>query len=96
MSIKNDIDELLWYTTMNARESAGEEWADELLVRCRRVYEQGIRDKAIVEVDKQLRRFEKQLAKEGKVIRDRLVFRTEQVESFVKHYLTFDEWLEAM
>lgn len=95
-TIKNDIDELLWYTAVNARESVGEDWADELLEACRRVYDKGIRDKAILEVDKQLRRLEKQLKSEGKIIRDRLKFRTEQVEFFARHYLTFDEWLEAM
>jgi RNase P/RNase MRP subunit POP5 len=92
MAIKNDIDELLWYAVISANESEGEEWADELLGACRRVYESNIRQEATAKVDKWLKESEKKLAKEGKVIANRAHFRKEQVAVVLCSYKSFDEW----
>jgi ABC-type uncharacterized transport system involved in gliding motility auxiliary subunit len=94
-SARKDIDEILFYAVINARESVGEDWADELLDSCRRVYDRNVREEAIAEVDKQLRVFEKQLSENGKVLADRVGFRKGQIEAFVGAMKSFDEWMDG-
>jgi hypothetical protein len=92
MSIKKDIDELLFYSVLSANGSEGEDWADELLESCRRVYDKNIRDEVTVRIDKWLKESEKKLANEGKVIANRAHFRKEQVQVLLGSYKSFDEW----
>lgn len=92
MSFADDVTEVLAYAVMNTNEFEGEDWADTVLAASRRLYDKAVKDEATLKVDSQLRKIEKRLLAEGKMIANRADFRKEQIAVMLTAFKSFDEW----